>query len=112
MARGGYTTRPFDSGGPYGDTAGSPPPFHAGQNFEGEPEDADLSQYEGTDDTLRTEGWVGTRQWQGGGSGYQGRDVTDPSTWQVPGDEYAESGGMFNRLAQEAYGGGSRPGTG
>lgn len=108
MASGGYMTRPFDSAGPYGDTPGSPPPFHVAQNYEddGTGGDADLSQYAGTDDTLNTDGWVGTKQWQGGGSGYQGRDVTDPTTWQVPSDAYNESGGMFNRLAQEGFAGG------
>lgn len=105
-APGGYTTRRFDTAGPYGNTPGSPPPFDVGQNFEGPEQEAELSQYAGTDDTLNPDGWVGVAQWRGGGAGYQGRDITDPSTWQVPEDAYAESGGMFNRLAQEGSGNG------
>lgn len=83
-------------------TPAAPPPFHADELDTGPDQEMDVSLYQGADDTLNPEGWVGLQSWNNGEQGYQGRNPYDPQTWQYAGDQLAEEPGMFARLHQEA----------
>lgn len=97
-------TRPLSTGGPYGHVPGAAPPLHARQVDPAEEAyDDGVSRLDGQDDTLNPGGQVGYGDGQGA-AGYQGRDITDPSSWN--GRPYNEAPGMFARLQQEAQAGG------
>ena len=97
-------TRPLTTGGPYGHTPGAAPPFHAAQvDPADQAYDDGVSRMDGQDETLNPYGPVGYGDGQGA-AGFQGRDITDPESWN--GRPYNEAPGMFARLQQEAQAGG------